>query len=321
MPRGIALLGSGLAAEIHSRTLRAVAPGVRRWYASRDPARASGLAARFAPAGQLPGYEAALASPDVDAVDVCLPPALHLEWTLRALDAGKHVIVEKPPFPRADDFAAVERAARRAGRQVMIAENYFYKPLASFLREVVARGDLGQILFIHLNALKGQPTGNWRDEAALAGGGALFEGGIHWVSLLANIGLTPRRVRAAFPATGAPQKGALERSAVVIIEYEEGAVASLSYSWDVRGLVNGVRLSSIYGTAGTVRFETNGLFAWVTGRRPRLAVRGLRDLAGYRAMMVDFLAAIDGNRPPVYDLPLARRDLRLIEEGYASAAL
>jgi predicted dehydrogenase len=106
----------------------------------------------------------------------------------------------------------------------------------------------------------------------------------------------------------------------VLLEYAEGAAAHLSYSWELGGLVNGVRWSAMYGTDGTLRFESNGIVAIGTGRRRRIVIRGLTDLAGYRAMMTDFLGAIDGNRPPVYDLSLARRDLALVEHAYASAA-
>jgi predicted dehydrogenase len=315
MSLGLAFLGSGLATDLHSATLRAVAPEVSRWYASRDPGRAVQACRRHHGAGHLAGYDAALASRDVGVVLVGLPPALHLEWTLRALAAGKHVIVEKPPFLRTSDFLDVESAARDAGRQVLVAENYFYKPLTSLLRRVIARGDLGEIRFIQVNALKRQRTGDWRDNAGLAGGGALFEGGIHWVSLLASIGLTPCRIRAALP--GRPTAG--ERNVLVTIEYDEGAVAALAYSWDLPAVINGVRWSRMFGTAGSLRFETNGLLACVTGRRPRVVIGGLRDLAGYRGMMTDFLAAIRENRPPRYTLALARRDLQLIEEAYASA--
>jgi predicted dehydrogenase len=312
----IAILGTGLAAKIHTDSLRAVAPHVERWYASRDAVRAEEATRRFGGAGHVAGYEAAIASPDVDAVVVASPPVSHLELTLRALDAGKHVIVEKPPFLHSTDFDAVQDAARRANRQVMIAENYFYKPLARLLRRTIARGDLGDVRFLHVNALKRQQTSNWRDDGAVAGGGALFEGGIHWISLLANIGLTPPRVIAAQAGYVAP----VERNMAVLIEYEEGAVATLSHSWDLASLVNGVRMSRVYGTAGTLRFESNGLFAWTTGKRWWLSPGELTDLLGYRAMTREFMAAIDGNRPPVYDLALARRDLALVEHAYASAA-
>jgi len=275
-------------------------------------------------------------------VIVGLPPSLHLEWTLRALAAGKHVVVEKPPFLASADVATVDAAARSAGRQVLVAENYFYKPLTRVLRAAIEGGELGRVLFIQLNALKRQATGNWRDDARLAGGGALFEGGIHWVSLLASIGLTAVRASAVFPdapAAGDARSVAarpaasteglvrpelvsvppLERSALVTVEYAEGAVATLSYSWDLPGRINGVRMSRAYGTSGALRFETNGIFVAQSGRRRRLTCPGLRDLAGYRAMTRDFIAAIEENRPPKYDLTLARRDLQLVEQAYASS--
>ena len=313
----IAFLGTGAAADLHTKTLRAIAPGVRRFYASRDAERAAFTSARHDGAGHFDGYDAALQSRDVGVVLVALPPAAHLEWTLRALAAGKHVIVEKPPFLRSADFDQVAAAASSAGRQVLIAENYFYKPLAALLRTIVQGRDVGEVRFIHLNALKAQATGNWRDDPSIAGGGALFEGGIHWISLLANIGLTPARINAFLPASGAPS----DRNAAVTLEYEEGAVATLHYSWDLGGAINGVRFSQVYGTSGTVYFETNGILALVTGPRRRLSMRGLTDLAGYRGMMKDFLQSLRANRAPAYDLARARRDVRLIEEAYAAAAL
>lgn len=325
----IGILGSGLAAKIHSKALHAVAPNIPRWYASRDAGRAVAIASRLGGAGHFASYDAALASRDIDVVIVGLPPALHLEWTRRALEAGKHVIVEKPPFLTTAAFDEVTTAATRAGRQVLVAENYFYKPLTRLLRTSIGRGDLGEVLVIQLNAMKWQRTADWRDDVTLAGGGALFEGGIHWVSLLANIGLTPQRIRAAVPHTTAGRASGAhagthdapagpERSAVVTIEYAEGAVATLSYSWDLPALVNGMRVSRAFGTRGTLRFETNGVIAMLTGRRKRLFVPGLVDLAGYRGMMTDFIAAIEQGRPPEYNLTLARRDLQLIEAAYTS---
>lgn len=294
--------------------MRTVGTDVERWYASRDQARAELARAKFAGAGAIGGYDAALERPDIDAVLVALPPSMHLEWTVRALDAGKHVILEKPPLLHSRDFETVAAAARRANRQVLVAENYFYKPLARLIRQTIARGDLGDLRFIQLNAIKAQTTGDWRDDEGLSGLGALFEGGIHWISFLANLGLTPGRIRAA----RAGARSGLDRSTVVTIEYAEGPVATLVYSWEVRGLVNGVRMSRCYGTAGTLRFETNGLFAWQTGRRKRISLPGVGDLVGYRAMLADFFEAIRHNRSPAYTLALAERDLRLVEQAYSS---
>lgn len=308
----IAFLGTGLAARIHSKTMKATAPDVARFYASRDLARAEAARATFSGAGAIEGYHAALERADIDAVLIALPPSLHLDWTLKALACGKHVILEKPPFLRASDFAAVTDAARSANRQVLVAENYFYRPLAGLLRDAIARGDFGELKFIHVNAVKRQPTADWRDDPALSGQGSLFEGGIHWVCLLANLGLTVRRIRAARAGSGA----GLDRSVAVTLEYAEGPVATLHYSWEVQGLINGVRWSRCYGTEGVLRFETNGLLAVQTGRRRRIAMPGLTDLLGYRAMLADFFEGIRQNRPPAYSLKLAERDLALVEQAY-----
>ena len=315
MTQRLAFLGTGLATSLHSQTMKAMAPDVQRWYASRDQARADAARARFGGAGAFGSYDAALDDSNITAVLVALPPSLHLEWTLRALGAGKHVILEKPPLLQSGDFAAVRDAARRADRQVLIAENYYYKPLAITLRRTIARGDLGDLRFLHVNALKWQSTaGGWRDDEALSGYGALFEGGIHWISLLTSLGPTVTRVRAA----RAGSRAGLDRSILITLEYAEGLVATLAYSWEIRGLLNGVRWSACYGTAGTLRFETNGILGVQTGRRRRLLVRGLGDLLGYKAMLADFFGAIRQNRPPAYTLDLAQRDLRLVEDAYAS---
>ena len=65
---------------------------------------------------------------------VVTPPSSHLEWTLAALNAGKDVLLEKPPVLRSTDFDEIERAAARANRFVLVAENYHYKPLLAKIR-------------------------------------------------------------------------------------------------------------------------------------------------------------------------------------------
>jgi len=314
-PMRLALLGCGYAARLHARTLRGVR-GIVPSYASRDIARAKTLHARYGGAACFGSYDEALARDDIDAVAVLTPPASHLALTLRALAAGKDVILEKPPLMRARDFDAVEQACARHRRRVFVAENYHYKPLARSLRRLLAAGAVGDVLFLHLNAVKTQITGDWRDDPARTGAGALFEGGIHWVHFMANLGLTVQRVRGARSGS----REGVDRSMLVTFEYAEGAVGTLAYSWDVPS-VYGLRMSRIYGTSGSLRFETNGVVLVGTGTGRQLRVPGLRDLAGYKAMFRDFLDAWRTGREPAMTLASARHDLELIEAAYASAAL
>ena len=315
-PLGLAFVGCGAATERHSRTLRAMGAAVHLQYASRDAAKAESARGRFGGTRAYGSYEAAWSSPDVDAVVLATPPHLHLEQTLAALAAGKHVIVEKPAFPAVEAFEKVREASTRSGKRVFVAENYVYKPLAGVLRRVLARGDVGDPLLVLVDAVKLQRPVGWRADRALMGGGGLLEGGIHWVSFMASLGLEPRDVR-GFRAGPSPES-TTEETVVAVFEYEGGAVGALSFSWQVPSPMRGVRISRIYGREGTVRFESNGLFVFVHGRRTGLHVPGIRDLAGHRAMFHDFFDAIRTGREPLMTLDLAERDVRLVSRIYAS---
>jgi predicted dehydrogenase len=310
------MLGCGAAARLHTRILTRVAPEVTRLYASRDPARAATFARELGGRAASGGYEEALSAPDVDAICVVTPPHLHLELTRQALARGKHVIVEKPAFPRSTDCDLVAADAARASRHVYVAENYFYKPLAERIRQVLRDGAIGEPRFFLVNALKEQRTSGWRDDPEATGEGALFEGGIHWISLLAHLGLAVRRVRGARPG----RRTGLERSMLVVFEFERGAVGSLAFSWETKSLLRGLRLSLVYGSEGTLAFESNGLFVVLLGRKKRFYLTGRSDFLGYAAMWRDFLGAIRTGRPPRYDLAMAREDLAHVESAYASAS-
>lgn len=312
----LAVLGCGKAARLNAAVLRRLG-GVDLCCASRDASRARAFGSEVGAAATFGSYEAALASPDVDAVLVATPPATHRELARRALEAGKHVVLEKPPVLRAAHLDELAEAARATSRRLLVAENYFYKPLARTLRRLLAEGAVGEPLFLHLVALKSQGAAGWLSDPALAGGGTLLEGGIHWVDLLAHLGPEVERVEALAAGPDAP----LERSVLLAFRYVSGAVGTLACSWEVPSPWRGLRLSRVYGREGSIAFESNGLFVAVWGRRTRLLFPGLRDIAGRRAMWRDLLAALRGEKDPEFDLARARRDLELVEAAHRSAGL
>lgn len=312
-PLNLAFLGCGFATRLHSKTLRSFSQ-VRRFYASRDTSKAQAYQRKFKGHGHFGSYDEALAAPEIDVVLVATPPAQHLDLTLQALRAGKHVIVEKPPFLHSENFQVVQKTQGETGRRVFVAENYYYKPLAVTLRRLLAEEVIGEPLFMHVNALKQQKTGDWRDDAELAGGGALFEGGIHWINFLAHLGRDVVRTQAFRP----PPTDGPEKSLLVALEYKDGPVGALYYSWEVPSLFKGLRLSKLYGREGSITFESNGVFVFVRGRKVRWLFPGFRDIAGYKAMFHDFLASLRENREPEFTLEKARQDLALVEKIYDS---
>jgi predicted dehydrogenase len=311
----LAFLGCGKIAKAHAKRLRKHRDDVAVGFASRDAARAQQFASECGGAAH-GTYEQAIASADVDAVAVVTPPNTHLPLTLAALAAGKHVVLEKPPLPTAADFARVADAAAKAGKQVFVAENYQYKPLLRRVRALLDDNLIGDVLFIHINAIKKQRDAGWRADRALTLGGALYEGGIHWVDFMASLG-TVRRVHGVCPRPSA----AIERSMQVSFEYEAGPAGTLAYSWEVPSTAKGLRLSKIYGRGGTITFETNGLWVLLHGKKTRFYVPGLRDLAGYGAMWADFVQAWKTGAEPAMTLAKARRDLEIVEQAYATAGV
>jgi predicted dehydrogenase len=145
--------------------------------ASRDLAKARAYAQEWQIPRALGSYEALLADPDVDVVYIGLPNSLHVEWTIRALEAGKHVLCEKPLALSVDDVDRVADAAQRTGRAAAEAFMYRHHPLTHAVQDLVGRGRLGAV-----RAFKGAFTfahtrdGDVRFDPAL-GGGSLWDVG------------------------------------------------------------------------------------------------------------------------------------------------
>jgi predicted dehydrogenase len=313
-PLNLVFLGCGAVTVSHTATLRRIGANVRLFYASRDAARAREYERRLGGAGSYGSYEAALADGLVDVAVVATPPSLHVSLAVDALRSGKDVIVEKPVALHGADCARLAAVSEETGRRVLVAENYGYKPLTATLRNLLRSGAVGDLRLIQLNALKRQQSPGWRADAASCGGGALFEGGVHWLHLLASIGPPVRSVRGFSLGNGG-----VERSMVVVAGYEGGAVATLAHSWETSGLLRGLALSRIYGSEGSIAFESNGLLTVSWGRRKRVVPCLTRDIGGHGAMFADFLAALRNGTEARMTLEQARRDVELVEQAYATA--
>jgi predicted dehydrogenase len=150
-PVRIAFLGCGFITRVHSRNLKALQRDVVSAYASRDRSKAEAYCRRYNGAGSYAQYTAAIEDPRIDAVVIAVPPRFHLDLALRALEAGKHVLVEKPAFVRMEEYLAVQAARDRAQRAVLVGENDHYKPLAVTLRRLLADGVIGEMVFAHIS--------------------------------------------------------------------------------------------------------------------------------------------------------------------------
>jgi predicted dehydrogenase len=173
-PLRIGVLGAARIAEL-ALVEPARATGTRLVaIAARDRTRASAFAAQHGVERALASYADVVAAPDVEAVYDPLPNALHGTWNLAAIDAGKHVLSEKPFAANAEEAADVAAAAR--GRGVIVVEgfHYLHHPVNRRLHELLASGDLGEL--VHVETTLEIPDPGPRDprwSLALAGGATM----------------------------------------------------------------------------------------------------------------------------------------------------
>src|SRR5687767_5557263 len=315
-PLRIAFLGCGFITRVHSRNLRRFKSEIVCGYASRDKAKAADFCGEYRGTGSYSDYADAINDPKVDAVVIAAPPRFHLNLTLQALDAGKHVLVEKPAYMAMGDYEVVRAARDRARRVVLVGENDHYKPLAIALRQLLKDDAIGEMVFGYFSSIvkRLKTADDWRNDESMAGGDAFFEEGIHWLHLAASLG--PRIVRIEgfrpSPAVGGTDRRA--KSMMVAFEYDNGAVGSLYYSREVPSLFQGLRLSKLLGRRGIITFESNGLFVIVRGSGfPRILFPGFRDIRGYQAMYRDFHRSVHEGRAPAMSLEVAMEDQRLMD--------
>jgi predicted dehydrogenase len=322
-PLHLAFLGCGFITHVHSRHLKAFGGEVVCSYASRDKGRADAYCRRYRGRTTHADYAAAIADPRVDAVVIAVPPRFHLDLAVRALDAGKHVLVEKPAFLELAQYETVVQARNRAHRVVLVGENDHYKPLAVTLRALLAEGAIGEMVFAQFTTIakRLKAAGDWRNDETMAGGDAFFEEGIHWLHIAGSLGPRITAIHGYRPAVSRAGPDTRIKSMMVAFRYDNDAVGSLYYSREIPSLFRGLRVSKLFGRSGIITFESNGAFVLVRGQGiPRLIIPGLRDIRGYKAMYRDFLASIRADRQPEMSLERAIEDQHLMDQIYTSLA-
>jgi predicted dehydrogenase len=321
-PLRIAFLGCGFITRVHSRNLRRFRSEIVCGYASRDKTKAAAFCGEYRGAGTYSDYADAINDPKVDAVVIAVPPRFHLNLTLQALSAGKHVLVEKPAFLTTADYEVVRDARDRAKRVILVGENDHYKPLAIALRRLLAEGAIGDMVFGHFSSIvkRLKTAEDWRNDDSMAGGDAFFEEGIHWLHLAASLGPRITSITGFRPAPSGEGPDRRVKSMLVSFSYDNGAVGSLYYSREIPSLLKGLRLSKLMGRKGVITFESNGAVMLVRrqGSLPRIVCPGFRDIRGYQAMYRDFHDSIKTGRQPQMSLERAMEDQRLMDQIYQS---
>lgn len=294
-------------------------------------------------------YAAALA-PEIDAVIINTPNGIHRPQAVAAIEAGKHVLLQKPVAAKLADGEAIERAAARSGRTIGVYMSYFDQPLMHDLRDLFSQGRLGD--FVHGyarlmhkggmmwsdEALRGART--WRGSLEETGGGCFIQLAVHYIHIFEWV--SGRRVRRVTAFTKNLHCPGLEGEdlAVALMELDSGAMFTLDTAW----CAHGEELAA-FGTLGRFEYRNNRWLALAstggpfTGRVVRysggltqafggpqgeeqtmeIVPPGFGDFTNPLNQHRLFLEAACEGRPAPVSVASAVRDLRIVTVVYESA--
>ncbi|MDR6414231.1 Gfo/Idh/MocA family oxidoreductase [Pseudarthrobacter sulfonivorans] len=283
-PLGVAMIGYAFMGKAHSNAWRNVAsyfdvPAFeQKVLVGRDAAGVAEAAAKYGWAETANDWRSVLDREDIDIVDICAPGWMHAEIAIAALQAGKHVLVEKPlanTLAEAEAMAAAAQAARANGVQSMIGFNYRRVPALALARELITEGRVGTVRQVRASYLQDWLADEtapmtWRLNKETAGSGALGDIASHTIDqvlfLLADQvtevsgrlhTFVGRRPGAGGPASGM-EEVTVDDAAWATLSLASGAIASVEVSRVATGQKNSLKLE-VYGDKGAILFDLENL--------------------------------------------------------------
>ena len=295
--------------------------------AARDRSRAEKFASKHAIPTVHDSYEEVVADPEVDAVYNPLPNGLHGRWTIAALEAGKHVLCEKPFTANADEAEQVAAAAdARPDLVVMEAFHYRYHPLVARLLEVIGSGELGTVERIETRMCFPLPLFNdirYRLELA---GGALMDAGCYAVHQLRTLAGAEPEVVSAEARCAKPD---VDRWTKAEVRFADGTTGSIECSmWSRHLLALGARVTGSLGEMKVVNMTAPQYYHRVSVRtrdpRSGVTARRTEKVKGqptYWYQLQAFTKAVQHDGPVLTPPADAVANMRVIDAVYRAAGL
>lgn len=225
----LGLIGCGWIAHFYARILPRHSDRVEvMWCADPDTLR-SGEIAHLTNARSMPDYRQGLG--EVDAVCVLVPHHLHRPIAIDCLDAGCHVLLEKPIARTVEEADAIIAAAERSGRTLMIAYPHRYRESMRVFKDAVGGGDYGELFMLDAmmdESFAGYALG-WIAERETLGGGVFFSASPHMLDVMLWIAGEPQFVSMVGTRAAAQMEG--EDTALSILKFKSGVVGTTRHTW------------------------------------------------------------------------------------------
>jgi predicted dehydrogenase len=243
-----------------------------------------------------------LAREELDFVDICAPPGSHAALIERALQAGVHVLSEKPLVTRVEDAGRVAAVAKRAGRILHTVHNWLHAPICRKISTLIDEGAIGAVRSVRWRTLRTKPAitvsadgvANWRVDPALAGGGVLFDHGWHALYCVMRWAGVPGTVAARLE-TRRFHEQPLEDTATLELDTDAGA-SRIFLTWAADERSNAI---DVEGEKGEIRVAGEEvILSSNAGQRrwscPPSLSEGSHHPDWFGGVAADFLAAARG---------------------------
>jgi predicted dehydrogenase len=327
---GFGVVGCGMIGRVQAEAIVSIAGARLVAVCGRDEKRTAEFAAKFE-AAPYTDYDRFLAHPGLQIVNICTPNGLHAEQGVRAAQAGKHVLVEKPIETTLEKADALIEACDRNGAKLGVIFQSRFLPAVQKIKRAIDEGRLGRLMagdaYVKWYRAPEYYAGSWHGTMALDGGGALINQAIHTVDLLRWMMGPVETVFAMKAALRYPQ-----------IEAEDTLVASLRFQNGALGVIEAAtsakpgfkRRLEISGERGTVILDGDAISCWAIDGETEDATGGEQitdgsanpaaiSNEGHRRQIEDMMRAVMEDRQPMVDGTEGRKSLELVTALYASA--
>jgi len=263
-------------------------------------------------------YRELLKRKDVDAVAVCTPNYLHAQPTIDALEAGKHVIVEKPMSMTVAESQAMVEASKRTGQVLVIGFQYRYSGVAQMIKRSIDDGQFGKILYARCQSLRRRGIPNWGvfTRKDLQGGGPMIDIGVHIIEVAHYLMGSPRPIsafgstytyignrkeKATGVACGWPswdyKHYTVEDLAVGLIRFDNGATLSVEASFAAHIEKDAFNFV-LMGEKGGAQFDPPMIFKDEAGTMVNLTPGYVPQVDGFLLKLQDFIACVKTGKQP-----------------------
>ena len=337
----VGVIGTGWPGQMHAAAVKATKGAVLYACADLDDERRQSFEKEYAPEKSYADYAKLLQDDKVDAAIICLPNFLHFPASLAALEAGKHVLCEKPPTLNAAEMIVLREEALKRHLVYYFSRQFRFTPEMRLAKSLVEQGRLGKIYHARATFVRsrGIPVGlgNWFTEKKRSGGGALIDIGIHALDAVWYLMGTPKPIAVSaqvfrnFEHLVKVPVFDVDDAAYGFIRFDNGAVVQLETSW-AGNLTDDIpprqyfgresNNSVLYGTKASIRLKPLALFEDQDGELVNVHLEAKQDEAnGFELQLRNFLESIRGEAKPVNDADQAVALMEMIDGIYASSEL